>query len=278
MDKTAYIVTHISCAPDLQEMLAAWLETLGYESFEEKESELAAYIPAANWSETALKQVLMPFQDRIGNISHEELPPENWNAIWEANYEAVEVGMFCQIVPSFRQPKPGFAHTLRIDPKMSFGTGHHETTQLMIRQMALLSFADQQVLDIGCGTGVLGILAMKMGTSSVVAIDIDPWSEENTRENARLNEVSLAIRLGGAEAIPSQVFDIVLANINRNVLMTDMTVYAQHIAPGGHLIISGFYHKEVPMLLATAESLGLSAKDQAEQADWAALTLVKAGT
>jgi len=272
--KITYIETTIQAEPVQREALVALWADLGYEAFEEVEDQLRGYIPADQFdtqrvAETSHMLGLTP-------PKHREILPENWNAKWEAEYPSVYVDAFCQIVPTFREPKEGFRYTLQIDPKMAFGTGHHETTRLVIRHMSALDIKGLQILDMGCGTGVLGILARKMGAVQVTAIDIDPWSEENTLENVQINQVDqVEILLGGKEVIPPVTFDLILANINRNVLLEDIPTYTTRLQTGGKLVISGFYTEDEPLLEEKALESGLKISKRWEENNWVSLLLVK---
>ncbi|MEZ4686228.1 MAG: 50S ribosomal protein L11 methyltransferase [Bacteroidia bacterium] len=190
---------------------------------------------------------------------------------WEAAYESVKIDDFCQIVPSFHQPESGFTHTIHLDPKMSFGTGHHETTRIMVRQMKHIDFTGKRVLDMGCGTGVLGILALKLGAATVLGIDIDAWSAENGLENARRNMVEMPIMLGDARAIPPEPFDIILANINRNVLLQDVGQYKKALKPEGTLLISGFLSRDLDLIKDTFKEYSLQPGMLIQEGDWLSL-------
>ncbi|MEO0897722.1 MAG: 50S ribosomal protein L11 methyltransferase [Bacteroidota bacterium] len=273
--KTTYIETAVKSTAEQQDILIALLSEVGYEAFEDKEGILKAYIQKDLFDQDQIEAFISPLGLNKEDIQHTDLPATNWNAVWEAEYQSVEVGMFCQIVPSHREPKPDFAHTIRLDPKMAFGTGHHQTTRLMIRNMAELNFEGKRVLDMGCGTGVLGILAKMMGSEHVIAIDIDKWSEENTLENARLNGVSgMEIVHGDVTAIPNEHYDIILANINRNVLLADIPAYTKHLIPNGTLLLSGIYQQDVEMIVEKAEEAHLSMEGMIEEDDWVSLKLV----
>jgi len=274
--KETYIETLIEAPAELHEVLIALLSEENYESFEEEESSLKAFIREEDFSPKKSAQALEVLQGKIGTITHRSLPQINWNKEWEANYESVQVDDFCQIVPTFHEVREGFVYTLRLDPKMAFGTGHHQTTRLMVRQMRRLSLEDKALLDMGCGTGILAILSRKMGANPVWAIDIDPWSEENCRENSSLNQVSgIEIALGDAKAIPDLTFDCILANINLTVLLADIPVYTRHLKLGGILIISGFCLPDIPQIEEAYLGAGLSLQHQQNENEWVSLALVK---
>lgn len=274
--KSDYIETLIKAPEELHEILVALLAEEGYEAFEEGEGELKAFVLESHFDRDRVAESLGVIQGQIGEISHRAFPQKNWNEVWESNYESVEIGNFLQAVPTHRQPKEGFTHTLHIDPKMAFGTGHHHTTRLMVMQMEDMDWQGKAVLDMGCGTGILAILAKKMGADPVWAIDIDPWSEENSRENARMNQVpGIKVGLGDVTAIPNVHYDIILANINRNVLLNDIPHYARHLNPQGQLVLSGFYKQDLRAILDVVAPLGLREGRVMEENDWVSLMLVK---
>lgn len=274
--KNDYIETLIKAPSELHDILVALLAEVGYEAFEEEAHQLKAFIQESIFNEDEVGESLLAVRDQIEEISHSKFQQKNWNEVWESNYESVEIGTFLQAVPTHRKPKKGFVHTLHMDPKMAFGTGHHHTTRLMVMQMEDMVFDQKSVLDMGCGTGILAILAKRMGANPVWAIDIDPWSEENCRENAKLNQVSgIEIALGDVTAIPQMHYDVILANINRNVLLADIPAYSRHLNRGSLLVMSGFYNKDLQAILEVAESVGLKQLRVLEENDWLSLKLVK---
>lgn len=267
--KEGYVQSIISVPESLREPLIALLAEIGYEAFEENPSGVNAYIQSQIWNEKSCADQMGQLTGGPYQVIHEQLPATNWNTEWESNYPSVCIDDFCQIIPSFRTAGPGFLHTVVIDPKMSFGTGHHETTRLMIRQLRTLNLSESRVLDMGCGTAVLGILAAMRGAKEVLGIDIDPWSYENGRENIRLNDIeNMQILQGDAAAIPAQKFDYILANINRNVLLTDIPVYTQHLASSGSLVLSGFYLSDAATIEACCEANGLRPISRLQEDEW----------
>ncbi len=274
--KETYIETLIEAPAELHEVLIALLSEANYEAFEEEDHSLKAFIKEADFSLERAEQTLEFLSHELGSISHRPLPLINWNKEWESNYQSVQIDDFCQIVPTFREAEPGYTHALYLDPKMAFGTGHHQTTRLMIRQMRRLSLEEKALLDMGCGTGILAILGRKIGANPVWAIDIDHWSEENCRENSSLNQVSgIEIALGDAKAIPDMTFDCILANINLNVLLEDIPTYARHLNPEGSLIISGFCLPDIPQIEDAYRSAGLKLAHRQDESEWVSLALVK---
>lgn len=224
------------------EIIVAELAEIGYESFLSEPSTLKAYIQQPDLIEEKLATIVSDYN--LSNVLNNTIKKENWNLSWETSYEPIIVDNFCYIRATFHQSLPGFKHELIIDPKMSFGTGHHQTTRLMIQAMQTIVFTNKTVLDMGCGTGILAIFAEKMGASAVTAIDIDSWSIENTTENMVLNNCTNIEPLIGEAKIISRNYDIILANINRNVLLRDMKTYAHHLNNGGYLVLSGFYEQD----------------------------------
>lgn len=268
--KTEYLQVHIDVPTSLVDATVAFLAHVGYDAFEETEAGLHAYIERQAFEVATLEATLQVLG--LSAYRTRPLPVKNWNEAWEANYPSVFIDQFCQVIPTFRAPEPGFAHTLRIDPKMSFGTGNHETTRSMIRLMRGLAFEGQSVLDMGCGTGILGILAEQLGATRVLGIDIDGWSIENARENVLINHCSrMKIAQGDVNAIPAETYGCILANINRNVLRADLPSYARHLRPAGSLLLSGFYVQDEAAMVSLAQAQGLSLRQREEEQQWVAL-------
>ena len=274
--KTEVIEAKVSVSQELREAVIALLAEIGFHAFEETEQGVDAYIEAPGFDLAQFQETLEVLGRDNTHYQLNNLEPKNWNEVWEQAWHPITINDFCQILPSFTQPKPDFTHTIVIDPKMSFGTGHHQTTRLMIHHMQHLDLKGKTVLDMGCGTGILAMLASKMGARKLTAIDIDPWSIENARENAEANEVhDISILQGDAQSIPEIEFDIILANINRNVLLRDMAVYAQKLKTDGHLVLSGFYKNDVAKILDCCQLYRLDLAHQLNEENWMALHLVK---
>lgn len=270
-ESTIKLSLGLNAEPELQEPLMAILAGIGYYAFEEQPAGLDAYIEAGKFDEGELRKTLdFHFPHFYFELEKEEIPPQDWNAEWEKNWEPVYVHATFQIIPPFQEAKPDFRYTIRINPRMAFGTGHHATTRLMLMMMEPLSLKGKAVLDMGCGTGVLGIAARLMGANEITAIDIDPWSVENTRENAALNEINdLNIVSGNASNIPpGACYDIILANINRNVLLEDSSVYLNRMAPDGILVLSGFRTEDAPLIVGRYEQLGLQPLARQDLDEW----------
>ena len=264
----------IAVSADHHDLLVAVLDGLGYDAFEEQADALLAFIGPEHFDAPALTQALTQWlPGSIPDFTTEAIAERDWNAEWEANFESVLVDDFCEIRPPFRAASGTTQHEVVVMPKMAFGTGHHATTWLMVDRFRQLDVAGAQVLDMGCGTGVLGILAHKLGAAEVTLIDIDAWSTENTAENARLNGAKgLTIIRGEATSIPEEgCYDILLANINRNVLIADRDHFLRHLRRGGELVLSGIYDFDEAKLTAHYLAAGLDLVDRAERNEWVRL-------
>lgn len=260
-----------------REILLAELGEMEYESFVETESGLEAYIQKPFFSEDHLDKLTARSMDGV-TVEHEweEVPEQNWNAAWEENFTPIDVDGICYIRAPFHKPAESDSLEIIIQPQMSFGTGHHATTFLMARKMMALDLKGKRVLDMGCGTGVLAILAEKQGAKSVWAVDIDHWSFENTKENAKLNNCQdIQIREGGVEQIGDEKFDLVAANINRNVLLKDLKDYNSALNPGGVLLLSGFFTVDNPLLEKECTALGLKKVSEEQKETWSLLHFEK---
>lgn len=273
-----YLEFKIACNEAYREILIAVLAEIGFDSFLETETGIEAYITEDLFDRTAFDEVIAQY--RIpGEISVEEgrMAKVNWNEEWEKNYDPIEVGDQVYVRASFHAPKEGVAHEIIINPKMSFGTGHHATTYLMLTHQLNLDHQGKRVIDIGSGTGILAIMAHKLGAGEVQALDIDEWCVENGEENFALNGLpDVKMALGTIrEVAPQGTFDIVLANINKNVLLDEMEVYADLVQPNGHLLLSGFYEHDIQDIVDKAQAFGLVLKDQKSKNNWAALVLQK---
>jgi len=262
-------VTISTTDPDLQEILIALLPTIGYEGFEQQDDALQAFVPEEQFDAGALDQLLREtpgLQPSTGQpsaalrYSTVRLEERNWNEEWEKNFQPVQVEGFCAIRAHFHAPIPGVIHELVITPKMSFGTGHHATTYMMLQAMKDLDFRGRRVLDFGTGTGVLAILAERLGVAEVLAIDNDDWSIENASENVAANHCT-RITVRKADSIPAgEPFDIILANINKHVIESQLAVMGQQLAPGGVILLSGLLVDDIKDIESEAlrNSLSLS--------------------
>ncbi|MDY3339092.1 50S ribosomal protein L11 methyltransferase [Riemerella anatipestifer] len=257
------------------EILMAELIHIGFDSFTEETNGILAYIPKNDLNEDTIKSLYIFEQEGVEiDYTYTEMPNINWNEEWEKNFSPINVEDKVYIRAEFHEPQP-LDYEIIIQPKMSFGTGHHATTYLMVQQMLEMDFQGKKVLDMGCGTSVLAIFAKLKGAGDTLAIDIDPWSVENSKENADRNQVSLRIEEGTAENLGQEKFDIILANINRNILISDIPTYVSVLEKGGKLLLSGlcFFDVEDIMEVCTAHNLTLNKKVQREE--WVSLLLEK---
>jgi ribosomal protein L11 methyltransferase len=256
-----------------RDLIIAQLGEVGFESFSETETGFLAYINKSVFNADDLQEALY-WEGVVVTHSLSEIEQVNWNEEWEKNFDPIDVDGRVFIHAPFHAPKQGYEHVMLIEPKMSFGTGHHQTTHMMIQWTLEEETQGKDVLDMGCGTGILGVLAGMRGAATVHGIDIDTWCIDNTLENAQRNGIPMTATQGGAEAI-DQTYDFIYANINLNVLLADMEVYANALRPGGTILFSGFYEGDVPVLAAKAAEYGLSLKGQKAKDLWRSLKMVK---
>jgi ribosomal protein L11 methyltransferase len=259
-------------APVHHEEAIAVLAEMGFYAFEELPTQLAAYIAPADFesmTSTAWSEVI-PALD--GTPQVEQIPATDWNAEWESNFTPIRLSDFCLIRAPFHPADPGVEIDLMIVPKMSFGTGHHETTRLMALQCQRLPLSGARVLDVGTGTGVLAILASKLGAREVVGVDIDSWSYDNALENAEMNGVdNFQVLLGTVENVPSPCYDILLANINRNVIVADRDAYLRLLCKGGQLALSGFLREDEEQVRQHYEGAGFIYLRSLQEGNWVSL-------
>lgn len=271
-----YIAYHFIIKPlqPATEILMAELGYAGFESFVENEDGLSAYIQKQDWNETILIDVeILKSDEFIISYSSEEIEQQNWNQEWENNFHPIVVDDLCTVRAPFHE-KPQTKFDLIIEPKMSFGTGHHETTHMMIQHLLRNDFKDKSVLDMGCGTAVLAILAEKLGAKKVDAIDIDNWCYLNSLENIERNNcTNISVFEGNASLLGQTNYDVIIANINRNILLDDMSVYSKCLNTNGLLFLSGFYVEDMDVITEVASKLGLTMVDQIEKNNWVALKL-----
>ncbi|MDR2511847.1 MAG: 50S ribosomal protein L11 methyltransferase [Bacteroidales bacterium] len=261
----------------LAEMLMAELAELGFDSFEQKHNEVIGYIPDDLYNNLIISEInLICVKYSAQMIDDTFIEAENWNAVWESNYPPVRFGNFCFIHAPFHEKATDVAFDIVIEPKMSFGTAHHETTAMMIEWLEKLDVKDKSVLDMGCGTAVLAILAKMKGAKDVLGIDNDEWAFENSLENVQNNNVEVDILLGDAEILPkNEKFDLIIANINRNILINDMKNYANAIKKGGNILFSGFYEHDMPFVLEAAEKFGITYQEHLKKNNWVAVKTCK---
>lgn len=261
------------------DILVAYLAEIGFESFVEEAPMLKAYISEKDFQGAELQQLINEVQKTGAHIDTYDLQllaQQNWNATWESQFEPVYVAEQLRIVAPFHELAPFSGMEIVILPKMSFGTGHHQTTHLICQTMFELDFKGKRVLDMGAGTGVLAILAEKLGAQEIVAIEIEEWSAENILENMVLNGASKIKAVhGGAEAIGEKPFDLILANINKNVLLSQIALYEAALTPNGLLLLSGFFTTDAPDLIAAATALGLQHQQTFDRENWAVLQFIK---
>ena len=266
-----YLEFHFKITP-LQpgsDILIAELAEIGFESFVENPNGLLAYVKQEDFSPDHFEGMPV-LQNNLFDISYTKktIAQQNWNAKWEADFDPIVVDGGCRVRASFHS-KGEETYDIIIDPKMSFGTGHHETTFMMLQHMLVHDFDQKTVLDMGCGTGVLAILAEKKGASKISAIDIDPWCVENTNENIRLNTCQhIEAKEGGAELIQEKAYDVLLANINRNVLMDQIPAYVKSLKANGILFVSGFYSNDLDTITATCAANGMRFEKNIQKNKW----------
>lgn len=272
-----YLEINIKNPQELSEMLMAELSEAGYDSFMETEEGIVAYVEVGLFSEERLKEVLSKYQgESVFNIA--ELEDKNWNEEWEKNFQPVEVDGKVIVKASFHKTGEGYPYQIIINPKMSFGTGHHETTYMMIQNQLEVDHRGKKVMDAGTGTGILAILASKLGADSVFAFDIEDWAFENLKENINLNNcANINAAQGTIESLssPFPFYDIILANINKNVLMREMPRYSAMLEKDGVLVLSGFYCGDIPDLENVAGDASLEVIGQRDRNNWASLVLKK---
>jgi ribosomal protein L11 methyltransferase len=261
------------------EIIVACLAEIGFESFMEEEQSVKAYVQSGLLEEDALNTLLHNWSE-IDELemkwTHQRIAQQNWNAKWEADFVPVYIEDKLSIVAPFHDASARRNRVIEIEPKMSFGTGHHQTTYLVCQKMFDLAFDDKLVLDMGTGTGVLAILAKQLGAKKIIAIDIEPWSIENTMLNASRNGcIAIEGIIGGVDEIPELKYDFILANINKNVLKAQLPRYAQLLTMDGDLLLSGFFKTDVPELEALAIELGFTLISIEEKETWALMHLNK---
>ena len=268
------------CTEVVNDVLSAVLGEVGFESFVEQEGGIAAYIQTALYDEEALKSALdsFPLADTTLTYTYKEAEDKDWNEEWEKNFfQPIVIGKRCVIHSTFHHDVPQAEYDIVINPQMAFGTGHHETTSLIIGELLEADLQGKALLDMGCGTSILAILARMRGAAPCTAIDIDEWCVRNSLENIELNHVdSISVFQGDASILPDKgPFDVVIANINRNILLNDMKHYVARMNPGARLFMSGFYTDDIPAIREEAERNGLRFVHHKEKNRWAAVQFEK---
>jgi len=256
-----------------QDLLIDMLAGIGFDTFEEVEGGFKAYIPEGDFNKELLEENLASYHEMF-SFSYEVnvIRQKNWNEVWESNFEPIQIWDKVYVRATFHQSKPEFPLEIVIDPKMAFGTGHHETTSMMMDLMLDADFAGKKVLDMGCGTGILAILASKLGAKDITAIDYDPVCYDSTIENSTLNNIgNIKAICGSKEVIPNAHYDIVLANINRNILLDQMERYNEVLKDGGEIYFSGFYESPaLDIIHEDAAKYGLTYINHKKTKDWVA--------
>ena len=262
---------------NLKDMFMELLGEIGFDSFMDTDDGFDAYCQEPLLNEEELNDIMQMEQfANVKFLKKELIPDQDWNATWEASYEPVIINEFCRIRAPFHKVEGSYKYDLIIEPKMSFGTAHHETTSQIIELMLQSDFTGQNLLDMGSGTGVLAILAKKLGSAMTVAIDNDEWAYRNALDNIRLNdENEIIVELGDASSLNDRQFDVILANINRNILLRDMKEYVKCLVDGGKIFFSGFYEEDLVLIAKEAERLGLTYSNHVTKNNWTAAVFVK---
>ncbi len=263
-----HIRIEITANEHQQEELIALLDDYGPTGFEQKDESMVVYFDANEFDAKGVQAIIGGFDYKTSEVEE-----RNWNEEWERSFQPVIVDDFCAVRADFHQPIIGVQHEIIITPKMSFGTGHHPTTYLMVQAMRGLEFTGKSVFDFGTGTGILAILAYKLGGSDIAAIDVDEWSVENAAENFERNDIT-GIRLARSTGIPDKMFDVILANINRNVILEYMPTLKKAVNPFGTILFSGLMVQDETVIVAAANQHQLSLEQRTERQGWIALRFV----
>ena len=267
------------CNETVNDVVSALAGEIGFESFVEWENGVQAYVQQSFFDEEALKEMVanFPLSDTQITYTIQEAEDKDWNEEWEKNFfQPIVIGDRCCIHSTFHKDTPQTEYEILINPQMAFGTGHHETTSSIINELLDAELEGKSVLDMGCGTSILAILASMRGANPVTAIDIDDWCVNNSRDNIELNGISnITVELGDANLLKGKdPFDVIIANINRNILLADMAQYAACMHAGSELYMSGFYVQDIPAIQEKAESLGMEFIHHREKNNWAAVKFI----
>lgn len=259
------------------EILIAELGFAGFESFVENENGVTAYIQKEDWRAEILEDIsILKSEEFSIEFNKNEVAQTNWNSEWEKNFEPIQVDDLVSIRAPFHEDKK-LTYDIVIEPKMSFGTGHHETTHMMIQHLLALDLENKKTLDMGCGTGILAIFAEMKGAKPIDGIDIDNWCYVNSIENAERNNCnSITFYEGDASLLTTQQYDVIIANINRNILLKDMKTYTNCLLEQGVLLLSGFYKEDIPTIDAEVSKYGLQLQKTIERNNWVSLKYIKA--
>lgn len=278
MDYFEISFTYSPVSEDNNQILIAILGELPFESFTEQDFGVIGYIPQNSFNKSDIEESLTPISTLFESLAITEklIKDENWNAAWEKNFSPITIDKICRIRAPFHEADNSFQYEIIIEPKMSFGTGHHATTENMMRLMYGLDLKEKTVLDMGCGTGVLAIQASMLNAKHLLAIDIDSWSYESTIENTERNNITNIETLeGDANLLPGRSFDVVFANINRNILINDMHHYSNTLSKDGILLLSGFYTEDLPMIKEKAMDEGFEYQKHVSKDNWVASQFIK---
>ncbi|WP_405608525.1 50S ribosomal protein L11 methyltransferase [Polaribacter sp. Asnod1-A03] len=254
------------------EILIAELGNVGFESFVENENGVTAYIQKLEWNSDILESIFVLNSDEFSiEYNHNEVEQTNWNAEWEKNFTPIQVDDLVSIRAPFHE-NPNLKYDIVIEPKMSFGTGHHETTHMMVQHLINLDLTDKKTLDMGCGTGILAIFAEMKGANPIDAIDIDNWCYENSLENVERNNCkNISVYEGDSSLLSDKKYDVIIANINRNILLMDMKVYTDYLNKDGVLLLSGFYKEDISIIDAEVSKFNLKLEKFIERNNWVAV-------
>ena len=266
----------VKCSPEYSEILMAELAEASFDTFLEGENGFEAYVEGDGYDKQAVERIRQKYNAVAApEFTFSRIEKKNWNEEWEKSFSPIVVDEKCLIRASFHQSEKRYPYEIIITPKMSFGTGHHQTTWLMVRNMLTIDHAGKRVMDAGCGTAILSILASKLGASQVDAFDIDDWSVENGNENISINQrKNINIQQGKINEVElNGSFDIILANINKNVLLDELKIYASFLKSQGLLLLSGFFSLDIPELLQEASRQKLSEVHRDQRDSWASLLL-----
>ncbi|MFV0330816.1 MAG: 50S ribosomal protein L11 methyltransferase [Dysgonomonas sp.] len=276
-----YIEVKFICTPNneiVNSILSATIAEIGFESFVEDELGTTAYIQSDMFNMEKLDEILANFPIEAEIIyTFKSIEEQNWNEEWEKNYfQPLIIDNRCIIQSTFHNVPATYDYNIYIDPKMAFGTGHHQTTELMIREILKDDFSGKSLLDMGTGTAILAILASMRGADPIIAIDIDQWAYDNAMENLKINNIdNVKVEIGGAELLGSTTFDVILANINRNILLNDIHSYVSVLNTGGSLYMSGFYVEDIPVITEECNKNGLTFISNTTKDNWTAVKFRK---
>lgn len=277
MDDIIYMEYKFLVAPlqPASDILIAELGEVGFESFVEEETGVLAYIQKVEWGENILDGLYILNNGNFDiSFTYKEIAQENWNATWERNFQPILVDDRCMVRAPFHDAL-NVEYDIIIEPKMSFGTGHHETTHMMLQHILTLELDDKTVLDMGCGTGVLAILASKRGAKELDAIDIDNWCYLNSKENVERNGIgNISVFEGDAALLGERKYDVIIANINRNILLEDIPTYVRCLKKEGVLLVSGFYLEDLLLITEKCHEVGLRFEKNLEKNNWVAAKYV----